>query len=769
MKLMKYFMFSILLILSSYSGICQQESLSDTIDVTHYDIHLDILNVTEHHISGYTDVTLTTPLASIYQIPLELKELEVTNVTLDNNPLTFEIIGDRIIIDLQNPLNQGNEITLHIEYSGEPYSESWGGFHFAAEYAFNLGVGFDSDPHNLGKAWFPCVDDFNDRALYDLHIRVDDPNKAVCGGNLIETISYDDNTTEFHWKMDKTIPTYLASVAIGNYELVDDVYQGIDQDIPITYYVRPSEIDKVEGSFANMHQIMSLFESHFGAYPFARVGYSSTAKGAMEHVSNISYPYGAIDGGLGSEWWYTHELAHMWFGNQVTCSSAEDMWLNEGWARYCETFMTEGLYGVEAARNRINGLHQDVLKTAHISDDGYRALYGIPTDYTYGATVYDKGGVVVHTLRHYLGDELFFPAIRSYLTTFAYDDASSWDLRDHLTEQTGINMTDFFDAWVFAPGFPQFEVDSFNYVDGNCTVFIGQKLRAATEMYNSNRVDITFMDAQWNLHTQMMEFSGELGSQTFSIPFEPILVMPDFYDHIADATIDVDKTLKEPIEYVFNETNFKAIVNQITDSAFLRVSYNMVAPDTLENTPTGFKISPNRYWKIEGILPQGFSSQGKFFFSAGSTILDHELFSSNNDQIELLYRPNSSVEWQIVETTITGPGFVGSLVLEELLLGEYTVGVWGEDYIKVNELDQKSGSLRVFPNPSGSSFNFSTDVPNASIKIWNTGGEIIQNLMFLHDEANINWIPEGISKGMLFVQLIDENNKLLDVKKLIYQ
>ena len=127
----------------------------------------------------------------------------------------------------------------------------------------------------------------------------------------------------------------------------------------------------------------------------------------MEHATNITYPNSSINGSLSDEWLYAHELSHMWFGDKVTCASADDMWLNEGWAVFCESVFREGLYGKESYKTTMRSKLKDVLQFTHIKDGGYRALYGIPPEYTYGSTVYDKGGQVAHTLRGYLGDSLF--------------------------------------------------------------------------------------------------------------------------------------------------------------------------------------------------------------------------------------------------------------------------------------------------------------------------------------------------------------------------
>jgi aminopeptidase N len=98
--------------------------------------------------------------------------------------------------------------------------------------------------------------------------------------------------------------------------------------------------------------------------------------------------------------------------------------------------------------------HRDVLHTGHVVDGGYYAVSGIPTEITYGNTVYQKGALMVHTLRNYLGDELFFPAVQAYIQEFKNDYASSMDMRDFFSSHTGVNLNDFFDAWIFTPGFP---------------------------------------------------------------------------------------------------------------------------------------------------------------------------------------------------------------------------------------------------------------------------------------------------------------------------
>ena len=717
----------------------QSNSLSDTIDVIHYSIHLDLSDVSSHEISGHAEIEFTTPLDYHDELILELKDLTVTSVQVDGDDYSFTHENGRIKVELVDEYVNGEVLTAIIHYEGEPFHEAWGGFHYSGSRCFNLGVGFESDPHNLGKAWFPCVDDFIDRALYDYYITVDESNKAVCGGVLNEVIDNGDGTNTYHWEMEYTIPTYLASVAVGDYELVEDTYSGVNNEIPIEYWVYPGEVNNVEGSFVNMHQVMEAFETHWGPYPFTKVGYVTTGIGAMEHAGNIAYPSGSINGNTSLEWLYAHELAHMWFGNMVTCSSAEDMWLNEGWAVFNESLMKEYVYGPEAYRENINVLHKEVLTKAHTSsgDGSYLALYGIPNDLTYGMTVYDKGGLVTHTLRYYLGDDLFFPAMRDYLQEYAYSPASSWDLRDFLTEHTGVDVSDFFEGWVFQPGFPSFEIDSTSYNNGMTTVFAGQKVRGTDILHNSVHLKIAFLDEDWNIHTDEMDFSGETGSKNFNLGFEPLMVMADYYDQISDGTIDRDKIIKETGEIDFTNTYFKAIVENVMDSSFVRVTHNFAAPDVQSEPWSGVTLSDQRYWRIDGVIEDEFKSQGMFYFNTISS-LDKALFQNNPGDVTLLYREGPGYDWRIIPFTIYGPGTFGYLIIDDLKMGEYTIASINEDFIGINY--QKKQKYKVFPNPSSDYFNFNVgDTPCEKIVIYNEAGQLIETINDI--ENNIQWKP----------------------------
>jgi hypothetical protein len=749
-----------------------KSTLSDTLDVLTYHIYIDSILWESDELYARTNLTLASRVDNLGIIVLELKDLTVNEVIGDGMELAFSQNGDRLSITLNEILQTGDETELWVHYHGVPFHEGWGGFYIDNQYAYNLGVGFESDPHNLGKAWFPCVDDFHDRAVYDITARVDNPLKAVAGGLLQEVVDHGDGTSSYHWHLDQSIPTYLASVAVGNYEIFEDVYEGINAEIPIQIYARPSNFSLVEASFVHLKEVLATFESHFGDYPFERVGYVATSIGAMEHATNVAYPSFAIDGDLGYEYLYAHELSHMWFGDKVTCASAEDMWLNEGWATFCQMFYKEAVYGSETYKQDMMYNLREVLRTCHFTDGDYLALYGISHQYTYGMTVYDKGATVVQSLRAYLGDEIFFPAIREYINTYAYNYASSENMRDFLSDYTGINMNDFFEAYVFTPGFSHFSVDSVQDLGGGqYQIFVRQKLKGKEVYANGNRVDVTLMDENWNQYDIRLAFDGESGSGVFDLPFEPEAAMVDLHRNFSDATTDGFKIIKEAGEYDFTNTYFKLELEDIADSAFIRASHHWVAPDPLQTPVEGLILSDYRYYSIDGIFPENFQATGVFRYSL-SAKLDHTLLGNPLDSVIILYRPHTGADWQAIPFERDGSPFMGFLRVPNIQKGEYTIAIWEEAFVNVKEVAELSPEdyMQLYPNPSNGRVYFELYLPeDGKLVIYNVNGQKIDSIPLQAQQEKVTWDGRRKPKGTYLIKLMNSKGKELSSQKVLLQ
>jgi aminopeptidase N len=334
---MKYVLSLLLAFCLSLSSFAKTNEIGENIDVTHYEIHLNTIDFTDRVLEASATLTLTTK-TEINALELELKSMEVTSVVCDAYDVAdYFQDGDVLRITFATGIAADTDLEITINYGGSTFNENWGGVHWSNDYVYNLGVGFDSQPHNLGKTWFPCVDDFNDKASYDLYLNIPQEMTSSCGGLLVETTENNDGTKTDHWTVSQEIPTYLMSFAVGSYVLWEDTYEGIERNIPINVYARPNQIEKVAATFANTKEIAAFYESKFGPFPFNRISYVSTNLGCMEHVDNIALASSLITGttNLDSEFFIAHEMAHSWFGNKVTCASAGDMWLNEGFATFC--------------------------------------------------------------------------------------------------------------------------------------------------------------------------------------------------------------------------------------------------------------------------------------------------------------------------------------------------------------------------------------------------------------------------------------------------
>lgn len=750
----------------------ERSPVADSIDAVHYRIHLTNINFVTKQIQAVVQISLR-PVFPLSVIPLELKQLQVEQAFVNGNPaLGISHSGDILHISAGQTFGPADTLLVEVHYGGQPFHESWGGFHFSGNYAFNLGVGFVSVPHNLGKAWFPCVDDFRDRATYEVLITLPAHMKGISGGSLINTIDEGDGTLTWHWKLSQTIPTYLASVAAGEYELFADQYSGIEKDIPITIYTRPQDTGKVAGSFQNLHDVMSLFEHSFAPYPWERIGYTGTAIGAMEHVTNIAYPHQAINGNLGSEYLMAHEIAHMWFGNKVTCETAQDMWLNEGWATFCQHFYRIPIYGYNDYLNNMKENHYEVLKNAHIQDNGYYALNNVPDEYTYGTTVYKKGASVVHSLMHYLGDSVFFDAVKHYLDSFAYSHATSYDLRDALSAASGTNLDGFFDTWVFTPGTPHYSIDSIHVTQTSkgyeTGIHLKKKHKGAVLSGSGHQIEISFMSPEWEIFTDTVRFDGSTGFSVKTLPFEPQIAMLDYYDKTLDATTDEHRIIRKTGEYVFSKPYFKLFVDALSDSAFFRITHHWAPPDSLKTQINGLRLSPYRYWSVDGILPEGTAMRGRFFYS-NSNNLDQSLIRSEKDSAVLLYRPNPAHEWMPVDQYREGLWSVGYLFVNELKKGEYTLAAW--DLQLVGTADQTTSNLHqiisLFPNPATDSVIISWSVPNAGeLSVTHSSGRK-QLTRTITGSSHITVNLSGWARGTYIVSLAGPEGTIMARTKMV--
>jgi len=311
-------------------------------------------------------------------------------------------------------------------------------------------VGLISDGTNLvaylqpdgAHHWFPCNDHPSDKALFDMYIEV--PNGLVVGalGTLIsETKGPTPDHTLFHWQTKIPTATYLAALGAGPYKIIQR-----ECLIPLADYVEKRDVKAVTKSLAVVAEMVGPFMDAFGPYPFEKYGHVLTRNyvGGMEDQTLTVL--GRSEALSGDHALLSHELGHQWFGNWVTPRQWKDLWLNEGWATWCELFWKE-IHGGKSTRAVVKPWRKSTIRLA-IQEHPWTLANPDPDNLFSTHLVYNKGGMVIAMLDQWLGREKLLQCVRSFFKEFGGGNASNDDFQKSFSKTSGQDLEPFFDAWV---------------------------------------------------------------------------------------------------------------------------------------------------------------------------------------------------------------------------------------------------------------------------------------------------------------------------------
>ena len=755
-------------------------SRSDTFDILHYDIDIQSVNFGNSTIGGNCIVQARALLPNLNSIRFDLLRLTVDSVLLlpSATPLLYSTNDSILTVQLAQAANTGDTLRIKIFYGGQPRTDaSWGGFYFDSGYAFNLGVGFSADPHNFGRVWHPCFDNFVERATYRIALTTSGSKRGHANGTLIGDVANGSLTTRT-WELETPIPTYLACMAVADYTTVHQAYTSSETGniIPIELAAVPSDTNNFKTSFQNLHSAIAAYEYWFGAYNWEKVGFTAVpfSAGAMEHATSIAYPRYAFNGGtLGLETLMAHELSHHWWGDWLTCETAEDMWINEGMASYCEHLFLEHRYGRAKYMEAVKTNHYNTLANAHGAEGGYRAISGVPHQYTYGRHVYDKGASVAHNMRWYLGDSLFRVGSRHLMQQFALNSINSGTMRDQLTQSTGVDMTAFFNDWVFTGGFPHFEIDSLHFAPAaggtfDATIRIRQKLVGRTDFHTQVPLELNFYgNNRQTQYAQRVEVSGEYATVVVNIPFQPQHTILNEGHQLNQARRDYVGKIRgnstQPLSNVY-VPSFQT-TNNANDSFDLYVEYHPVPPTPSRQNTNNYQLSTARFWTFHAWQNP---SVGVTFRLEPDAYLDADIIASGTDSLILLYRATPNDDWQ--EHPNYAKVQIASLVYlrpNTLLNGDYAFGR-GEMGLGVNRTERTFlRNSRIYPNPA--SDNLQVDInlrrrATLKIAIVDTVGRVrkLQNLQLGSGKHTETMDISKLPAGLYFVKIQDESGLSVD-------
>jgi len=368
--------------------------------------------------------------------------------------------GAYYITGFPNVYQNGSALSVKTYYHGKGKNEggsySWGGVHMDNTMMFAMGVGFNVPYVSCTRHWLPCYDEPDDKAD-SVSLRFFADTSGIVVSNGIET-GYLAGTEHgrsnyFEWKISHPIATYLLTFAFGPFKKISIANP---LNIPFDAYAYAKDTAQVR-SLMEQSVVPGLvfFDSLFGKYPFEKVGYVIAPIGSMEHQTMITLVNSALSPSNSTA---VHELSHQWWGDLTTCYDFNDPWLNEGFANFSESLYLERFSGEAQYWTR---QHSYITSALTPSLDTI-PLFGAPSHTmphnNYPPVIYNKGAAVLGMLRYWLGDTLFFNALRHYGNTTAYSTATSEDLEALFEDDTHEDLRMFFTEWVYGIGHPALNV-----------------------------------------------------------------------------------------------------------------------------------------------------------------------------------------------------------------------------------------------------------------------------------------------------------------------
>ena len=424
-------------------------------DVKYYKFDLEISNLS-YNLKGNVSIGVEIVIPETDTLLLELTDsARVDSILINNQQVEFSHVEDIIRIALNEPAISGILLEIVVYYNLFGSSPDPNNGVNTKVTSLGKSVAWTLSEPFYSKNWFPCKQVLDDKvdSLY-LMFTVDDSLRVGSNGILAEITELPGGKKRYEWESHYPTAYYLISFAVADY-LDYSFYANISETDSIlvqnyvyndsTYFLTNKELIDATAD------LLQVFHETFGPYPFSREKYGhciTPIGGGMEHqtmttLGNFSFLLVA------------HELAHQWFGDNVTCQNWQDIWINEGFASYSEYIAIEQLKPEDELQSWLSE-----AKDLVVSQSG-GSVFVPDTDSTNRSRIfnyrlsYRKGALVIHMLRHELGnDVLFFDILKSFQERFKDDVADITDFISNLENLSGRVFTTFFNQWYFGEGYP---------------------------------------------------------------------------------------------------------------------------------------------------------------------------------------------------------------------------------------------------------------------------------------------------------------------------
>lgn len=637
------------------------------------------------HVLGDAVLYLTAVAKPLNSLTLHGQGFDIAGIHYNGQPAKYSYDQKSIIIALDRPLTTTDTAQVNIIYTAKPDELPENG---NAAINSDKGLFFiNANGKNKKKPmqiwtqgeteynsrWIPTIDKPNERCTHEFYITVENKFKTLSNGKLVQQMLNQDGTRTDYWRMDLPHAPYLFMLAVGEFAVVKDTWK----DIPVEYYVEPAFESDAKMIFNHTPEMLQFFSDFTGIpYPwskYAQIVVRDYVSGAMENTTAVVFgdfiqktSRELID--EPNDYIIAHEMIHHWFGDMVTCESWANLTLNEGFANYGEYLWNEYKYGKDVAdyarQNELAGYFNQVSQgDAHPLIDHY-----LDKEAMFDAHSYNKGGLVLHMLRDYLGLDLFKQGINYYLRQHAFSSIEAADLRLALEKISGEDLSWFFDQWFFKAGHPVLDITKAVNAQGvELTIVQKQDLKASTLF--TLPLEIAFYDSAGRSEIKQVWVKKQQETFNFILDFQPVLILVDPRDIILKQ-LNFDQSF---IEYQHQYTFNPALVYR---SEALKKLGEHEAPET---RTIFLKALDDNHWSIRQQAVSQLS-----ILEDEEPFVSKLVFLSQHD-------PNSSVRAAAIKKLSRSGNKKHLNVLKAALQQDSSYLVLGEALQGIYELDQPEG------------------------------------------------------------------------------
>ena len=488
-------------------------------------------DVSNAYINGYVEYNMTFSISGDTLFFDLSDSLKVDSVFYNSANVSFTHKNDVVFWQIPPVLPPLNYTNIKIYYHGNPPRNAGTGYFVVDTMPGKTDsiLWTLSEPYGSSK-WWPCQDNLNQKSdtlecifTVSKYSKSGKYNIAVSNG-LLQKVDSSANKLTYYYQHNHPIVSYLVCAAVAPYSIFNEKIPLKNDTLFYQNFLFQTDTSMHLNAMTDFVFVMKLFEDKIYPYPFINEKYGHTRflrGGGMEHQTNsfmANLNFGLL----------AHEMAHQWFGNEVTCATWQDIWLNEGFA----TWMT-GL----AYEYSFNGFWFNIWKAEQInriisSSDGSVFVYDTSnvSRIFNNRLSYSKGAMVIRMLQLELGDKVFFDVLKDYLLQYKYSFATTSDFQKVAESKSGRNLSPFFNQWIMKEGFPSHEI-TWKTESQKLNLKIKQstshssvaffEMKIPLKVYNSTKTDSAILIIEYKQNNST--FSYNLPFMADSIVFDPDL------------------------------------------------------------------------------------------------------------------------------------------------------------------------------------------------------------------------------------------------------